>query len=98
MNNRRHRNEGEDWVGPWPRLAPIAAVAAAYGLRLAKWPTPWGSVLDYAGWGFGLLALAAAAHCMALLCRKYELDTVAWVITVVVAGIMVVLFAPAGGE
>lgn len=52
---------------------------------------------QYAGWGFGLTALVAAAHCLAMLIPRYDLDALAWALTIVVGGILLVLLAPGGG-
>lgn len=92
-------SEDRDWPGAIPRLVPLGVVALLFAARLAAWPTPWGSVIDYAGWGFGLIALVAALHVLALLLPgRYAVEGAAWTATVILAFIMLLLFAPAGGH
>jgi hypothetical protein len=97
---RRASDAGEESrasPGFAPRVLPLGAVAVLYAIRLAAWPTPWGTVTQYAGWGFGLIALVAAAHCLAMLFPRYDFDALAWALTIVVGGLLLVLLAPSGG-
>jgi hypothetical protein len=74
----------------------VAAVLLAF--RLAVWP-PWGSTVDHAALGFGLIALVAALHMLALLPPgRYAVESAAWIATVVGAFVLIVLLLPAGGD
>ena len=98
-SGRSRDSEGRDWPSTFPRLVPLGVVTVLYAIRLALWPTPWGSVGDYAGWGFGLIALVAALHALALLFPgRYAVEGAAWTATVILFFVLLVLFAPAGGN
>ena len=89
--------EARDGWGPWPRFTPLAAGALLLGVRLLFFGTPWGSTLEYAAWGFGLLGAAALVHLLALrLPERYAVDGAAWALTILAGSLLTVMILAGG--
>lgn len=88
-----------DGPGLATRLAPLAVAAALLGLRLIFWQPAWGSTAGNALWGFGLPLAAGALHLAAVrMPGRYAIEGAAWVATIIVGFVIVVLLIPAGGH
>jgi hypothetical protein len=98
---REGRGQVKEREGPGPvsRFLPLAVAAVLLVVRLVVAPPAWGTTTELALWGFGLLAFATVMHVIALrFPGHYAVEGAAWVATIVVGFVIVVLLIPVGGN